>query len=178
VTSGNGSWKLGQGRLGRTWQVIGAGGEIISDVIRQARGHGEMWPVTGGGRQRKQGVCVCVSWRRARPANGFVSQRRKAEAATWRAANRRLGTSRARSGGDRAHGRIRVGRWANRAPSAMCHRQRLLASTCSREAATWLARPCSDAAPRLEDARRCLGAGAARARAPPTRNRDVTVTMD
>jgi hypothetical protein len=40
--------------------VIGAGGEIISDVIRQARGRREMWPVAGDGRQRKQGVCVRV----------------------------------------------------------------------------------------------------------------------
>jgi hypothetical protein len=38
--------------------VIGAGGEIISDVIRQARGRREMWPVATADNASR--VCVCV----------------------------------------------------------------------------------------------------------------------
>jgi hypothetical protein len=42
--------------------MIGAGGEIISDVIRQTRGRREMWPVACGlwRRQTTQAGCVCA----------------------------------------------------------------------------------------------------------------------
>jgi hypothetical protein len=115
---------------------------------------------------------VCVSWRRARPANGFVSQRGRPE--TWRAANRRLGTSRAKSGGDKAHQSGALGQ-----SGSECHVSsptplsvQLLEGGCVL-AGSPLFRRGSKIGGRQRQ--RLLGSIE---RAPPTRNRDVTVTMD
>jgi hypothetical protein len=50
--------------------MIGAGGEIISDVIRQTRGRREMWPVACGlwRRQTTQAGCVCAYVRVVAPS--------------------------------------------------------------------------------------------------------------